>query len=220
MADTAERLRELILALPPEACIGSLNEIAERLEVGIVTVQQTARILEHEGLLRVKRGPGGGYYGTRPDDAALERAFATYMRIHDISYKEAFELSLMLDCEIIQSVARVYTGEQANSIHGLVTQLEACTNGREVIAFEQAFRETLLTIDSKPLLELLARVAMQLYSAKSEPEVFEQMFGLNEWRQGRLRILQAILNHDPQLAYFEAQRFRTLALGWMQENRQ
>jgi DNA-binding IscR family transcriptional regulator len=39
-----------------------------------VTVQQAARVLEHEGLLAVRRGPGGGYYGTRPDEAALPSA--------------------------------------------------------------------------------------------------------------------------------------------------
>jgi len=72
----AAQLRDVILAREPNTQIGSLNEVAELLGVGIVTVQQAARILEHEGLLAVRRGPGGGYYGTRPDEAALERAFA------------------------------------------------------------------------------------------------------------------------------------------------
>src|SRR3546814_1757416 len=72
----------MILDCEPDTQIGSLPEIAQTLGVGIVTVQQAARILEHEGLLAVRRGPGGGYYGKRPDAGALQRALAAYMRVH------------------------------------------------------------------------------------------------------------------------------------------
>jgi DNA-binding transcriptional MocR family regulator len=51
---TAERLRDRVLAAEPDAQIGSLSELAQELGVGIVTVQQVARILEHEGLLAVR----------------------------------------------------------------------------------------------------------------------------------------------------------------------
>src|ERR1700716_3569120 len=85
----AAKLRDVILAREPGTQIGSLNEVAELLGVGIVTVQQAARVLEHEGLLAVRRGPGGGYYGTRPDEAALERAFAAYLRVHGFSNRES-----------------------------------------------------------------------------------------------------------------------------------
>src|SRR6266481_2517902 len=87
----AAKLRDVILAREPGTQIGSLNEVAELLGVGIVTVQQAARILEHEGLLAVRRGPGGGYYGTRPDEASLERSLAAYMRVHGFGYREALD---------------------------------------------------------------------------------------------------------------------------------
>ncbi len=216
--DAAARLREVILEAEPDSYIGSLNEVAEQLGVGIVTVQQAARVLEHEGLLSVKRGPGGGYYGTRPDDAAMERAFATYMRINDISYRDAFELSVVLDCEIIRSVAASYDASHQPPLDALLLQLEAIASAEDVIRFEQDFRETLLRICSRPLLELLARVAMQMYIAKDDPNLFVQQFGIDEWRLGRRRILLAVLQHDAELAYFEAQRFRNLTLSWMGEN--
>src|SRR5258708_27307750 len=78
----AAKLRDLILAREPGTQVGSLNEVAQSLGVGILTVQQAARLLDHEGLLAVRRGPGGGYYRTRPDEAALEPAFAAYLPVH------------------------------------------------------------------------------------------------------------------------------------------
>jgi hypothetical protein len=44
----AAKLREVILAREPGAQIGSLNEVSDFLGVGIETVQQAARGLEHE----------------------------------------------------------------------------------------------------------------------------------------------------------------------------
>src|SRR6202007_308871 len=89
---TAAKLREMILSREPDACVGSLHEVAQQLGVGVVTVQQAARILEHEGLLEVRRGPGGGYYGKRPDEAALERSMAAYLRVHGSASQEVSEI--------------------------------------------------------------------------------------------------------------------------------
>ena len=213
--DTAAKLRDLIFDNEPDTQIGSLNEVADQLGVGIVTVQQAARILEHEGLLAVKRGPGGGYYGTRPDEAALQRTFATYMRVHNIGYREAFEMTVLLDSDIIQAAARSQDSSLIETISGLMEQLDNCDAAEDRIQFEVDLREALFRIVERPLLELLARVAMQLYKAESNPAIFADEIGLKEWKQGRQRILYAILQQDEKLADFEAQRFRQMVLGWM-----
>ncbi len=214
-----DRLRDLILETPPGEHLGSLNEVASRLGVGIVTVQQAARVLEHEGLLAVKRGPGGGYYGARPDDAAIERAFATYMRVHDISYREAFELAVLLDCDIIVTAARSLEREQFAEIQRLIDLLESSTAFEDCMRFEIDFRETLLGIFDKPLLALLAHVAVQLYNSEPEPGLFDTPEALDEWKQGRRRILDAILAQDEELAGFEAERYRRMVMRWMGSDR-
>src|SRR5690349_20027190 len=92
----AERLRDMLFAVPRETRPGALPALARKLGVGIVTVQQAARIREHEGLLEVRRGPGGGYYRTRPDDAALERAIAANTRVHPASFEEPADITSLL----------------------------------------------------------------------------------------------------------------------------
>lgn len=213
--EAANRLRELSLGSEPGTRLGSLAEIAEQLAVGIVTVQQAARILEHEGLLSVKRGPGGGYSSARPDDAALERAFATYMRVHDIDHREAFELAVMLDCEIIQTAARHIEEPALELIHQLLDLLASSQSIQDCVEFEIRFRETLLGLFEQPLLELLAKVAMQMYQEEDNALLFEGAFELEDWRSGRTRILGAILHRDEELAVFEARRYRKMARGWL-----
>ena len=217
--DTAEKLRDLIFQQEPDTQIGSLNEVADKLGVGIVTVQQAARVLEHEGLLAVKRGPGGGYYGTRPDDAALERAFATYLRAHNIDYPEAFEMTILLDCDIFQAAAGCKDVAVKQKIEALMKQLKQCESAEDRNRFEVDLRQTLLEIVERPLLQLLAGVAWQLYRAHGDPEGFTDATGLPEWKQGRQRILHAILQNDEELAFFEAHRYRRMMLGWLHSER-
>lgn len=215
VSETIGKLRELILDNEPEACLGSMHDVANALGVGIVTIQQAARILEHEGLLRVRRGPGGGYYGTRPGDEALERAFATYLRVHDISYRDAFEVTVSLDSDLAEAAAGSKHPEQAQEINRLIEKLDTCKSPEDPIGFEVDFRETLFGIVNNPMLELLAHVAMQLYKADSAPAFFADHIRFDEWKNGRMQILEAILKRDAELAYFEAQRYRRKVRSWM-----
>lgn len=206
--DTAENLRDLILAREVGAQIGSLTEVAEQLGVGIVTVQQAARILEHEGLLEVRRGPGGGYYGARPDKAALDRAFATYMRVHGYRFHDSMEMLSLLDCEIMPAAARCRDEALRQPLIELERRIDCCDQPEDRMAFEAEMRNALFHIVKLPLIELLARVTMQMYNSQSRYTVFTGDEGVQAWKTGRRRILQAILQQDEQLAQFEASRYR------------
>jgi GntR family transcriptional regulator, transcriptional repressor for pyruvate dehydrogenase complex len=215
VSNAAEELRELILERPTGSYLGSMKDVAEKLGVGIVTVQQATRILEYEGLLTVKRGPGGGYYGNRPDHAALERTFATYMRVHDIGYREAFEMTVSLDCDLAEAAAASDDDSLPAKIAQLTEKLNACETAGDCIEFEVDFRDTLFSFANKPLLQLMASVAMQLFKAKSSAAGFGAGFSFTQWRHGRRQLLDAIARRDTELAYFEAQRYRRLVRRWM-----
>src|SRR6266404_2435828 len=99
-------------------------------------IVQAARILEHEGLLAVRRGPGGGYYGTRPDEAALERAFAAYLRVHGFSNRESHRMLSLLDCEIVPAAA-LCTDESLRQVaRGLLERVDHCESRELRVAFE------------------------------------------------------------------------------------
>jgi GntR family transcriptional repressor for pyruvate dehydrogenase complex len=209
----AAQLRDVILAREPGAQIGSLNEVAQMLGVGIVTVQQAARILEHEGLLAVRRGPGGGYYGTRPDEAALERAFAAYLRVHGYGHRESQRMLSLLDLEIVPAAARCNDETLRQAVRGLLERVSTCDTIELRIAFEVELRELLLRMVAAPLIELLCRVTSRLYANLRSAIIFTGEEAVVEWKTGRRRILEAILEKDQELAQFEAERYRRLVVG-------
>jgi len=209
----AGKLRELILAREAGTQIGSLNEVAQLLGVGIVTVQPAARILEHEGLLAVRRGPGGGYYGTRPDEAALERSVAAYLRVHGFGHRESQQMLCLLDCDIVPAAARCTDEKLRQQVSALLERVDACDTREQRIAFEMELRDLLLKMVARPLIELLCRVTVRLYEHPAATQLFPGKDGVEAWKTGRRRILEAILSRDEELAQFEAERYRRLVLA-------
>lgn len=199
-------LREKIYAVPEGERIGSLHELARSLEVGIVTLQQVARVLEHEGLLEVRRGPGGGYYGARPDAAALERGLHAYMRMNPASYEEALDMTSLLFNELATAAARCTDAGLRTRLAALAETLPGCTTMADSGRFEMEFQELLFRMVRRPLFEMLTRVTLHYSTAHTAPDlkVFDDDGAA--WREGRGRIIAAILANDADLTRFEANR--------------
>ncbi len=210
MGKTIAQLRELILTRDPGAHIGSLNEVGALLGVGVVSVQQAARVLEHEGLLEVRRGPGGGYYGARPDDAALERALATYLRVHCSVRTESREILTLMDCELVAAAAQCNDSLLRAELRHFGERLEGCDTALSRVEWEKQFRPLLFRMVRRPLFELISRVVAQVYDdeAAAAWPVYEGESAVAAWRLERARVVEAILKQDPELARFEAERHR------------
>jgi GntR family transcriptional repressor for pyruvate dehydrogenase complex len=217
---TAEKLRDLIMANAPDTLIGSLPELARSLGVGIATVQQSARVLEHEGLLHVRRGPGGGYFGRRPDAAALERSLAAYLRVRRADDYEALEMMTLLDCELMPAAAECAPAPLLAELRALKGRIDSCLGGEARVAFEDDFHAIVFKMVDRPLIELLAQVSMRFYRSQPIPQIFEGKEGLHAWRQWRHQIIDAILAQDPERARFEAERHRRNLLRRLAGERQ
>lgn len=217
----AARLRELIYARAPDELIGSLPDVARLLGVGIVTVQQAARILEHEGALEVRRGPGGGYYGRRPDAAALERSLGAYMRMQPHSWEEALDMTSLLFNELCATAAGEGDAALHPELHAVAERIDGCDIERDTGEWEEAFQDLLFRMVDRPLFELLTRVTLRFAASRPRTEpMYRDAAAMTGWKQGRHRIIEAILASDGELARFEADRSnRRVVLDWLVRQR-
>ena len=208
---TAARMRELILARAPGTHIGSLRELAQALGVGIVTVQQVARVLEHEGFLVVRRGHDGGYYGARPDEAALERSISGYLLAHRSSsnYHDAIDIMTLLDCELLPAAALCTNESLRQELHVLAQSIDTRDTPEERVSFENQMHRILFRMIDRPLMELIARVTMRHCTDHPIPTLYCGADGVALWKTQRHEIVRAILRRDPELARFEAARRRS-----------
>jgi GntR family transcriptional repressor for pyruvate dehydrogenase complex len=209
---TADKLRELVIAQDPDTQIGSLRDLARQLGVGIVTVQQAARILEHQGLLDVRRGPGGGYYGKRPDEAALERAIAAYIYVHNRAYDEARDMASLLHCELASAAADCPDEQLHAELRGLSARIDGSNTEELRVVFEEELHGLLCRMADKPLIALLTRVTIRLYKADPMPPLYVGPKAIALWKTSRRRLINAILERDAQRTRFEAGRNRDYGL--------
>ncbi|GAA0768071.1 FCD domain-containing protein [Ideonella azotifigens] len=76
-----DALRQRILAVtgPDDAFLGSEEQLIATLGVSRPTFRQAARLLEHEALLKIKRGIGGGFFAQPPSVQAVSRMAAIFL---------------------------------------------------------------------------------------------------------------------------------------------
>ncbi|MFM5930340.1 MAG: transcriptional regulator [Novosphingobium sp.] len=204
VSDVAEALRERVFASEPGERIGSLSDLTRELGVGLVTLQQAARVVEHEGLLEARRGPGGGYYGARPDEAALERAIAVYLRTHPASFGEALNITSLLFNEICAAAANCGDARLRDELAQLALRIDSSDSEAERGGFESDFQDLLFRMVRWPLFELLTQVTLR-FAGTRDARVIDRL-ALSAWKGGRHRIIAAILAGDSELARFEAER--------------
>ena len=103
---TADVLREVILSREPGVLLGSEDDLLEHLGVSRPTLRQAARILEQEGLLRVRRGVNGGFFAHRPDASAIAHATAIFLRSEKATVEDVFEARLLIEVECAALAAK------------------------------------------------------------------------------------------------------------------
>jgi len=95
----ADALRERIL--DKQVVAGSHLPPAEVLieEFGVsrATLREALNVLESEGLVRLRRGPGGGAIVTAPDGQAIMRSLDSLLRFEGTTVEQVMEVRLVVD---------------------------------------------------------------------------------------------------------------------------
>jgi DNA-binding FadR family transcriptional regulator len=179
------------------------------LGIGRVTLQQTARILEQERLLRVQRGVNGGYYGTRPDEAGVEQAVAVYLRAKNSGFPETLRISGALSSEML-SLATLSNDEnfreQLRKV-GETLENAPITDGPQLVAVEKDFFDAVFGLAANPLGELMLRVTFRMYYNYARHALLQNAADFQLWRQTRLNMVRAILNRDHDYVQLLSRRF-------------
>jgi len=205
----AAKLRDLILARDEGAYLGSQTELENVLEVGRVTLSKAARILEHEQLLRVRRGVNGGYYGTRPDETGVEKAVVLYLYANRTDFPKVLRIAHVLSTEMLRLAAM--SSDEAG--RKLLQELEAKFNREpygedalEILHAEQAFSNAIFRLANNPFGELMMRVTSRIFE-KSPLNLLQSPSDIMFWQQTRLKMIRAILEHEVDYVDILSERF-------------
>jgi DNA-binding FadR family transcriptional regulator len=212
----ATLLRSLILAAPPGELIGGEEMVRARLGVSRSTIRQVARLLEREGLLEVRPGKNGGYFGVRPDLAAIESAVTGYLKTLSVRPEDATMIVATLWVEIVRSAAAEHSkaaGAMIAKIRRQLVQLKPGASFDDALAIEADMRRMILALVDNPYVELIFRINSALAFGNFRPGAEldgtqEHAAFLEAWKNAKLMELAAIENGDGELAALAARHAR------------
>mgnify|MGYP001575711323 CR=1 FL=1 len=213
----AQQLREKVLASPESSLLGSEESLIAELGVSRSTVRQVARLLEREGLLRVKRGIAGGYYGARPSAKTIEASFTSYLETVNIQYQDVTVVSSALWVEVVRRTASLNTDAAraaAEHLRQRVTRMKLDASFQQILELEQACRQEFFTLIDSAYIEMIFNINTEFAVRRFlvSPSAIDHTEGHREfvraWRDTRLLELSAVAEGDVEMGVMAAKHLR------------
>lgn len=188
--------------LPPEPVF------AQQFEVSRHHLREALRLLEQDGLVRVKPGRNGGIFLTVPTVDVLTRTFATILARSNTSIADLMAARLLIEPAAAALAAREATEEEIDELEELVNSQE---QGREV---NNRFHVALTSAAHNRTLLLTMEAMRGLIRTVDRHAGTEELQAASA--RAHRRIVQAVRNRDAPAA---AELLRRHLLGFEDELR-
>ena len=218
----ARVLRDEILRREDGELLGAEDELMERLGISRPTLRQTARMLEHEQVLTVRRGVKGGYYSRRPDVGSVAHVAAFYLRARGTTLPETFVAAQPLVEAAIFRAARSPDRSARARFESAIARLTPASEQPTTAVMlreENEFIEHVLELAASPPIELFVRILYQFGLSQTSTRFFaERPERVSDWAAARERIGEAIVAGDPEMAILLNRRRGSLMTAWLAQD--
>lgn len=213
----AERLRAIVLDSEEGAFIGSEEALIAKLGCARNTVRQVARLLEREGLLKVRRGINGGYFGSRPDAGTIEATVSAYLETLDMDAGDVTILASALWVEAVRKAAGADPAEAqavADRLRTKVDALPADASFEQVRDLELLAQTEVFHLANSSYIKLIFDINVAFSRRRFPPSRVvdtrspEHLEFVKKWKEARLLELNAIAIGDRELAVLAARYSR------------
>lgn len=196
----ARRIRHEVLesGWPVGTVLGSEDELARRYDVGRPVLRQAARLLEHQSVAMMRRGPGGGLVVIEPDADSVTEAIALYLQYRDVTPRFVFDARTALELACVQTATEQLTETGIAQLRALLER-EASTGAEDAMAHAQDFHAAIAALTGNAAMQLFVRSLGRLTHERTQtPDNPEQQ--ADDVRLAHRRIAEAIIAGDASLA--------------------
>jgi DNA-binding FadR family transcriptional regulator len=193
----ADRIVDDVIALewPVGEVLGSEAELLNRYGVSRAVFREAVRLVEHQQVARMRRGPNGGLVITEPATDAIVDASVLYLYRADARLDEVFEARLVLE-ELVTQLAPGRVDEDD------LARLRELVNGEAagIAGDYRALHSLLAAITKNPALELFVDIlntVSLLYFADPKSLTHKT---LDDVAHAHSRIAEAVIGGDGGLA--------------------
>lgn len=212
----ANRLRSLSLATTAGELIGGEEALISRLGFSRSTIRQAARLLEREGLLRVRRGPSGGYFAARPDAETIAETVSAYLQTIEMENVDVTVVASALYVEVARkAAARIDEAGKAKltAFRDRVLAVRSDASFTQVRTLERECRDIVFVLANSHYVELIFNINTAFaYRTMSTAGRFDggsdHLEFVQTWRNAKSIELTAIAEGDEELATLAARHLR------------
>lgn len=205
----AETIKEWIIqrGLLPGDRLPQEHQLIEQLQVSKGTAREALKVMETQGLIRTRTGPGGGAFITEVSEDKAGALLANHFFFKDISIADIYEVRIALEPQLVHELALAITPEQIDELRGVMSayseppdsiEEERCQRNAEL-----EFHEFLARFSSNPLLSFYCMFLVRLLKdltvckriyGRSNPELRERGVSYQE------QLIEAFRSRDAEAA--------------------
>lgn len=204
----ADRLKALSFAAGAGDPLGAEESLIAQFSCSRSTIRQAARLLEREGVLKVKRGQYGGYFAARPDAGTIQRAVSAYLETLEIDTADVTLIASALWVEAMRKAAGVEPERRMEVVERLRRRVEAIVDEapfRMVLDTEMYSQNEIFDLSRSAYIRLIFDINLEFASRNlaladpdwqdaSDPEFVQ------DWRHAKLLELGALARGSRELA--------------------
>jgi GntR family transcriptional repressor for pyruvate dehydrogenase complex len=153
--------------LPPGTMLPSEAKLLEKYQVGRASLREALRLLEVQGLIVIRPGPGGGPMIAEADSVHFGRMASLYFHLAEATYRDTMDARLILEPIVAGLIA---TEQNPADMAALERYLEDHADGAEdssgAFAEEERsleFHAMLMSMSGNPVITLLVRALQDLH---------------------------------------------------------
>lgn len=192
--------------------LGSEPDLIERYGVSRAVFREAARIIEHQQIARMRRGPGGGLVVTEPDAEIVRRAAGVYLRYQRVRRLDLWQARTALELSAVDAAAERIDDTGIGYLQGLLeTEAELIEQGVD-LGHARHMHAAIADIAGNPASKLFIEVLAQLDEAMVHEHWAAQEGDPRATRQSdashhaHVRIVDAIVAGDRALAQHRMRR--------------
>jgi DNA-binding FadR family transcriptional regulator len=222
----AERIENEIIdkGWPVGDVLGSEAELIEKYNVSRAVFREAMRIVDHHGVAKMRRGPGGGLVVSTPDLAAAIRTVSLHLQFQRIEPAQVNDARMSLELTAVRLATERLTDEGRIRIkEHLDHEVEDIRHTRELGRPRgdlptHDFHLLLAELTDNPALSLFVQIVTQVTGVQSPPSSSLEETAL-EVHRAHSRIAEAVLDNDPDAAERRMRRHLETVLSYLVEGR-
>ena len=184
--------------LPPGARLEAEHVMVEQQGMARATLREALRLLEFQGALRIKAGPGGGPVVNVPGVDHLSSALSLQLQFANADFRAVLEARRAIYPVLVAEAARNATHQDIAALRQRLARFSAAVDAEgSAVAEIRDFYETIALAANNLVLGLLLNALHRM----SEPTRLN--YGLDRWRaslRDSTRLLDAIERGDADAA--------------------